>query len=237
MNTARRSPSFVRKCLLFLFWKRLLSLLAFTGLLFATGALAQTPIGFVFLNERPAKEDKPRFLSTNAWSCGFGIRVFSDEGRTFERVSKLEAQLRSALGSRLEGRTLRLKSYQVYFNEAASRLDVVDSVVAGSVGAVTTGQRRLAPKCSQQETPDGWFHPSELTNQYPPFIVEIEAVLDDTPVSIRSVYSPSIALTVPPTLLSSKARTNFADETAGPEVEKAVTKANGDFIEKLAASL
>lgn len=229
--------SFARKCLLFLVWKRQLSVLSVTGLLLATGALAQAPTGFIFLNERPAKEDKPRFLSTNAWSCGFGIRVFSDEGRSFNRVTKLEAQLRSALGSRLDGHTLRLKSYQVYFNEAASRSDVVDSVVAGSVGAVANGKRRLAPKCSQQETPDGWFHPSELTNDYPPFIVEIEALLDDASVSVRSVYSPSIPLTVPPTLLSSKARTNFVDETAGPEVEKAVEKANAKLMEQVVRSL
>lgn len=207
------------------------------GMLFASGVQADATTGFVLLNERPAKEDKPRFLSTNAWSCGFGIRVFSDEGRTFDRVTKLEAELRSSLGSRLDGHTIRLKSYQVYFNEAAYRSDMVDSVVAGSVGAVTTGKRRIAPKCSQQETPDGWFSPAELTNDYPPFIIEIEAVLDDKPLSIRSVYSPSIALTVPPTLLSSKVRTNFADETAGPEVEKAMNKANAEFIGQVTRTL
>lgn len=207
------------------------------GMLFATSVRAEMTAGFVFLNERPAKEDKPRFLSTNAWSCGFGIRVFSDEGRAFDRATKLEAELRFSLGSRLDGHTLRLKSYQVYFNEATYRSDMVDSVVAGSVGGVTTGKRRVAPKCSQQETPDGWFSPAELTNDYPPFIIEIEAVLDDKPLSIRSVYSPSIALTVPPTLLSSKVRTNFADETAGPEVEKAVKKANAEFVGQITRTL
>lgn len=217
--------------------KCLLSLVAVVGMLFVDSVPAQTTTGFVFLNERQAKEDKPRFLSTNAWSCGFGIRVFSDEGRTFDRVTKLEAELRSSLGSRLDGHTIRLKSYQVYFNEAAYRSDVVDSVVTGSVGAVTTGKRRIVPKCSQQETPDGWFSPAELTNDYPPFIIEIEAVLDDKPLTIRSVYSPSVALTVPPTLLSSKVRTNFADETAGPEVAKAMNKANAEFIENVARSL
>lgn len=212
-------------------WRQ--SLVAVVGTLFATGAWAQAASGFVFLNERPAKEDKPRFLSTNAWSCGFGIRVFSDEGRSFDRVTKLETELRAALGSTLDGHTIRLKSYQVYFNEAAYRSDVVGSVVAGSVGAVTMGKRRIAPKCSQQETPDGWFDPAELTNDHSPFVIEIEAVFDDKPLSIRSVYSPSAALTVPPTLLSSKARTNFADETAGPEVEKAMSKANAELIEQL----
>lgn len=225
----REIPSFA--------WKWRLSLVAVIGMLFVTSVPAQTTTGFVFLNERPAKEDKPRFLSTNAWSCGFGIRVFSDEGRAFDRVTKLEAELRSSLASRLDGHTVRLKSYQVYFNEAAYRSDVVDSVVAGSVGAVTTGKRRIAPKCSQQETPDGWFSPAELTNDYPPFIIEIDAVLDEKPLSIRSVYSPSIALTVPPTLLSSKVRTNFADETAGPEVEKAMNKANAEFIGQITRTL
>ena len=229
MSMDREIPSFA--------WKWRLSLVAVIGMLFASGVQADATTGFVFLNERPAKEDKPRFLSTNAWSCGFGIRVFSDEGRTFDRVTKLEAELQSSLGSQLDGHTLRLKSYQVYFNEAAYRSDVVDSVVAGSVGAVTTGRRRIAPKCSQQETPDGWFSPAELTNDYPPFIIEIDAVLDDKPLSIRSVYSPSIALTVPPTLLSSKARTNFADEKAGPEVEKAMNKANAEFIGQITRTL
>ena len=220
-----------------LFCKRQLCVVAVVGMLFASGVQADATTGFVLLNERPAKEDKPRFLSTNAWSCGFGIRVFSDEGRTFDRVTKLEAELRSSLGSRLDGHTIRLKSYQVYFNEAAYRSDVVDSVVAGSMGAVTSGKRRIAPKCSQQETPDGWFSPAELTNDYPPFIVEIEAVVDENPLSIRSVYSPSIALTVPPTLLSSKVRTNFADEKAGPEVERAMNKANAEFIGQVTRTL
>lgn len=217
--------------------KRQLSVVVLFGALFAIGVPSQAATGFVFLNERPAKEDRPRFLSTNAWSCGFGIRVFSDEGRTFDRVTKLEAELRSSLDSRLDGHTIRLKSYQVYFNEAAYRSDVVDSVVAGSVGAVTTGKRPIAAKCSQPETPDGWFHPSELANDYPPFIIEIEAVVDDRPLSVRTVYSPSIALTVPPTLLSSKARTNFADEKSGPEVEKAVNKANAEFIGQITRML
>ena len=218
-------------------WKCGLSVGVIVGMLFASGVQADATTGFVLLNERPAKEDKPRFLSTNAWSCGFGIRVFSDEGRTFDRVTKFEAEMRSSLGSRLDGHTIRLKSYQVYFNEAAYRSDVVDSVVAGSMGAVTSGKRRIAPKCSQQETPNGWFSPAELTNDYPPFIIEIEAVLDDKLLSIRSVYSPSIALTVPPTLLSSKVRTNFADDTAGPEVEKAMNKANAEFIGQLTRTL
>ena len=209
---------------------------AAAGILWAQSLLAQSP-SFHFLNERPAKEDRPRFLSTSAWSCAFGIWVLSDEGRAFDRVTKLEAELRMQLGAKLDGHTLRLKSYQVYFNEAVYRSDVVDSVVAGSVGAVTTGQRRVAAKCSQQETPDGWFSPAELSNNHAPFVVEIEAMLDATPLSVRSVYSPSISLTVPPTLLSSKVRKNFADEAAGPEVERAMSKANADFIEQIARLL
>ena len=86
-------------------WKCGLSVGVMVGMLFASGVQADATTGFVLLNERPAKEDKPRFLSTNAWSCGFGIRVFSDEGRTFDRVTKLEAELRSSLGSRLDGHT------------------------------------------------------------------------------------------------------------------------------------
>lgn len=204
-------------------------------LLTATVTEAQSNPEFLFVNERPADEDRNRFLSTFAGSCSFSIRVLSDEGRVRDRVSALEVALRSALGKQLDGHKIQLRSYQVYFNNGARQRDLVDAVVAGSRGNTVIGGRTLVPLCSQEKTPDGWFDPSELSNANPPIVTEIEAMLDGRPLSIRSVYSPTKALSVPPTAFSSAAKKNFADPKTGPEVDAAIDKANAAFVAQVIA--
>lgn len=178
----------------------------------ASAAPAQTPSQLI-VDRRPAGEDRQRNLSVSIFSCSFGIRVLSDEGRSRQRLDALGAALRaSPLARRLAGRSVVVRSYQVYFNSAAAQMDHALTVGLASVsgGAASAGRSATAPKCSREKTPDGWFDPAETDNGNPPLIVEIEAEVAGKPISIRSVHSPAKALRVPATAFSSKAKKNLA---------------------------
>lgn len=203
----------------------------------ANAAPAQAPRALI-VDRRPAGEDRQRNLSASVFSCSYGIRVLSDDGRSRKRLDALEAALRaSSSARRLAQRPVVVRSYQVFFNSAAAQMDQALSIGVASVngGAGFVGRSAAAPKCSRDKTPDGWFDPAETTNGNPPFVVEIEADVAGKPLSVRSVHSPTEALRVPATAFSSKAKKNFAEGQAGLEVDRAIDEANARFVSKVAS--
>lgn len=203
----------------------------------ASAAPAQAPRALI-VDHRPAGEDRQRNLSASIFSCSFGIRVLSDEGRSRKRLDALDAALRgSSLAPRLEQRPVVVRSYQVFFNSAAAQVNQALAIGVGSVngGAGPVGRSSAVPKCGRDKTPDGWFDPAETSNGNPPIIVEIEAEVAGKPLSVRSVHSPAEALRVPATAFSSKARKNFAEGEAALEVNRAIDKANARVVAQAAA--
>lgn len=202
----------------------------------ASAAPAQAPRALI-VDRRPAGEDRQRNLSASVFSCSYGIRVLSDEGRSRKRLVALDAALRSSsLARRLE-QPVVVRSYQVFFNSAAAQMNQALSIGVASVngGAGFVGRSAAAPKCGRDKTPDGWFDPAETTNGNPPLVVEIEAEVAGKPLSVRSVHSPAEALRVPATAFSSKAKKNFAEGQAGLEVDRAIDEANARFVSKAAS--
>lgn len=184
---------------------------------------------------RPPDEDKPRYISTSIFSCGYFIRVLNDDGRAVKRVDLLREFLRGHLGARGVGHVLEIDSYQIFFNEAAAQFDTAMAVAIGSVGGTSIGNSRTAPKCGQEKTPNGWFDPYETTNSNPPIVVQISGRFDGVVFSVRSVYSPSTKLSTLGTLWTSKAKKNLSDSKAIPEVNAAISKANMVIAERILA--
>jgi len=199
-------------------------------------ALAAPPASFNFSDSRPAGEDHPRTLSLLITSCQYGIRVLSDEGRERDRTTALKTALAEQLGTALNGHSLKVLSYQIYFNNAAVAANSAASIVGGVSGALLKKDSTHA-KCSHDKTPEGWFEAAETSNGNTPFIIQIKADFDQTVIETRAVYSPSIPLRLPPTAFASKAKINFADSVAGPEVDAAIDKANLDLIKQIKARL
>jgi hypothetical protein len=200
----------------------------------ASATPAQTPSALI-IDRRPTGEDRSRNLSASVFSCSYGIRVLSDEGRPRKRLDALGVALRaSSLARRLEQRPVVIRSYQVFFNSAAAQMNQALTIGVGSVngGAGPIGRSAAKPKCGRDKTPDGWFDPSETNNGNPPIIVEIEAEVAGKPLSVRSVHSPAEALRVPATAFSSKAKKNFAEGEAALEVDRAIDRANARFVAK-----
>ncbi|WP_156405428.1 hypothetical protein [Sphingomonas sp. Root710] len=197
---------------------------------------AAPPTSFIFSDNRIAGEDRPRTLSLLITSCQYGIRVLSDEGRSRDRITALKTALAEELGTALDGHTLNILSYQIYFNNAAVAANSAAGVVGGVAGALLTKDSTHA-KCSHEKTPEGWFEAAETTNGNTPFVIQIRAQFDEVLVETRSVYSPSILLRLPPTAFASRAKVNFADAVAAPEVDAAINKANLDLIKKLRVRL
>lgn len=190
-----------------------------------------------FVNARPAGEDRTRTLSQWALSCRSGIRVISDEGRDFDRVERLKAKLAEEAGA-LAGHRFTLKSYQLLLNSHIELDARAWGVALGSVGYFgTSGPGRQKPRCARAKMPLGWFDPAELTNEYSPLIVQIEAELDGRPLTVHTAYSPSVSIGQPGFWgLGAKAE-NLVDEPSLPEVRAAMDRANAKLVEGVHAML
>lgn len=158
--------------------------------------------GFTIVDERPPKEKKNRLWSVWIFDCNFGVYNIGDAGIGDERLAQdrlgdLRRHLEASLGSRLDGRSLRIGTYRIIVNgnARAKAFSFSGSLGGGAVGeaaagAIADGKTDKA-KCSREKMAAGWFDMSEITNSNSPMIVEIAGSLDGRPVSGRAVRSPS----------------------------------------------
>lgn len=171
----------------------------------AIAASQEAPVpgasNFTFIDDRPLFERKNKALSTMIWNCNFGVQNIGDEGiykshTGSGRVDDLAAKLSSALSESGRHHSITLKRHRLTFNSASASL--ADSVGAGLGGgvlapAIADGKTRR-PKCSKEKMTAGWFDPAEISNNNTPFIIEIDMIVDERPISIRKVYSPTFEL-------------------------------------------
>jgi hypothetical protein len=97
----------------------------------------------------------------------------------------------AGLGARAQGHQLTVDHYNVYLNNGSKGASMlVAGALAGPIAGALAAQGTTAqPRCSQEQTPEGWFDPSELTSGRPPFVVQMDVEWDGQRHQIRAATS------------------------------------------------
>ena len=139
--------------------------------------------GFTLTDGRAAPE-KTEWLSLMVWSCDNGIRRLGDEVSVPSRLDILRRDLGDALGPRLQGKTVTVKRYTIFYNMNAF-------LAAANPGASSpVGAALIATGCPKEKVTGGWYDLSEVTNAHSPVVVDVEVALDGKSFSGRAVLSP-----------------------------------------------
>ena len=160
---------------------------------------ARNPFGYLF-NSRSAKARRNKFDVNltglaGGFSCLDGVLQLGDSVFAGDRIARLE----NALAEAFPGKSgpLIVRRYDVYLNQEAESRALGWAAASASVGLygghgipdVRATQLWRAPKCGRDRMQSGWFDPSELTNNFPPITVEIEANVFGQDYSINAATS------------------------------------------------
>ena len=138
-------------------------------------------------------------------------------------MALLKDDLQKLAGPQLQGQTVSVTHYGVYYNAANKLRSQVSGSVGGLLGALLThGIASHASKCAPSQMRGGWYAGDELTNNLPPIVVEITVSMAGVQHSVRSVYSPDV-------LLYGK----MYKPAAAPYVKVAIAKADAALAKSL----
>jgi hypothetical protein len=127
------------------------------------------------LDQRPVEEDKRKTLSLWIGSCDYFVIRLDDAGMEKNRVDQLRDDLFRSL-SKPATDTFYLKHYTLYKNAGVQMVDhALRAGAAAGGGMIAGGGPRLStPRCSKDRMKGGWFDSSEVSNESPPLVAEVE---------------------------------------------------------------
>lgn len=176
------------------------------------------------VDERPAEQraSKDSQLSYLVTSCSYGIYRLADSITSPHKLELLRADLEKSLGSQLNDKTLTVWSYAIYRNSGKAMRSTAFAVAAGgAIGGALGGMLGslgpdVGPDCSREETPEGWYDPSETAGQDAPLIAQVGARMDGRNYAVRAV-SVTSAVSFEQALgdLLHRANTALADKIRG----------------------
>jgi hypothetical protein len=149
--------------------------------------VAGTPaVNFTVADGRAEDDKKQKILSLMITSCSYAIQRVGDK-KTPNRIDTLREDLVRIKGASLEGKTLNVSSYNIFFNNAAILRGMVYSQYGGIIPDL---MKEKGAECPKEKMKGGWFDYAELTEPHSPLIVEMEASFDGQPHSVRVLYAP-----------------------------------------------
>lgn len=156
---------------------------------------------FSIVDQRKPNATKDEFDLTGwagGFSCALGVTQLGDINFAADRIARLE----NALAEAFPGKSgpLIVRRYDIYLNQEAEAKAVgwaAASASVGGYGAPGTPDMKSpniwrAPKCGRDRMQSGWFDPSDLTNNYPPFTVEIDVNVFGQDYSVSAAESSEI---------------------------------------------
>jgi hypothetical protein len=143
-------------------------------------------VNFTVADERAEPDKKQKMLSYAITSCDYGVQRLGDK-KTPDRIGALHDDLVALKGAALEGKTLKVSRYHIYFNNSAVLRGMVYPQYTGLIPEL---MKEHGTNCPREKAGGGWFDLSELTGPYSPLILDVEANLDGVPHSVRVVFTP-----------------------------------------------
>lgn len=173
------------------------------------------------IDARPQSDKETEHLSLLATSCDYGVRRLGDEKTVPPRLLLLQQDLEDRLGPLVQGRTLTVTRYAIYFNRAAGLRRGLGSSF-GIIGAVMSG---IGSQCPKEKTTGGWYKAADVTTPFSPIIVNLEATFAGRRHVVRSVYSPTEELSM-----------MFGEPKAASGLFEAIRKATNALAAKIEAA-
>lgn len=145
-----------------------------------------SPVNFKVIDARPASDKTSERLSPWITSCTYEIHSIGDEQTVPSKLTILQRDLEDALGDKLKNAVMTVTQYRIFYNNRAL---MVGEVGKGYTGLVPDLMTHAGDRCSKEDTGGGWYEASEVTTQFSPFVVQIQATLDGKTYSARTVFS------------------------------------------------
>jgi hypothetical protein len=155
--------------------------------------------GPVISDRIPAADRKADIHSLWAHSCDYGVYTVQENSAPTPYVVALHDDLASLPGDPWANHQITVTHYAAYINNKERlRRTTAAGLAGGLLGgliAESIGHSASAgEKCAASEMQGGWYGSGEWTTNYNPIIVEIEATVDNRPVKVRTVYSPTMSV-------------------------------------------
>lgn len=137
------------------------------------------------------------------FSCNLGVGQLGDTAYAADRIARLENALAAAFPNPPGGATVIVRRYDIYLNHSQeTNSETMNAAFGGGVIAAAIApmpnaaapQITRRPRCERERMRGGWFDATDLTNNFPPVTVEIEANVFGQDYAVNSAYSPEINL-------------------------------------------
>jgi hypothetical protein len=154
---------------------------------------AQDPSRMTVIDLRPKEEREGNQLAPLTGECNEKIFRIPDAASAPNKVVLLEADLLKHIAVLVEGKTLTVLNWSIYYNKftrsSGPRLTGI-----GVQGYSLPGQKKKDPErgshCAKEKTAGGWFDGSEVTGPYPPLVSEFQGTFNGKLFTARAVVSP-----------------------------------------------
>jgi hypothetical protein len=162
-------------------------IIAFSSVTLAQDATAPAAAtSLVVVDGRAEPDKKQKMLSFIITSCDYAVQRLGDK-KVPGRIAALQQDLAQIKGAALDGKTLTVSRYHIYFNNSAILRGMVYPQYTGVIPAM---MKEKGVACPREKSGGGWFDVTELTAPFSPLILDIEASLDGAVHSVRVVHSP-----------------------------------------------
>ena len=143
------------------------------------------------IDRRPNEEDKQHTLSLWIGSCDYFVTRLGDKGMKITRIEKLTADLSDRLSTVNLDAPIYVEHYTLHLNAGVQMVNSAFNAAAGAFGGVIRGNpANISARCPREKMKGGWFSNSEVRNDNPPLIADIEIRYKDRTFRARSVFSP-----------------------------------------------
>jgi hypothetical protein len=198
---------------------------------------------FVIEDVRARNTKRVRYLPMGALgglSCNAGIVQLGDNGFASDRIARLENALSAAFPG--ERGNLVVRRYDLYLNRGAETDRETRQMSMGVNTIVVTREPPLdytaqalwrRPKCDADRMLAGWFDSSDLTNNYPPIVAEIDVSVLGVDVRIGTAFSPDMDPQIIAVFVPGMFTTSPVFETM---LQRAMNSANARVTEAISAS-
>ena len=193
----------------------------------------------LLVDERPAEDKTQSFGALNIMKCTYGVFRVADDATEPSRMTLLRSDLAAALGAELDGRSIIVRHYGLYVNNAralrgtaAAAASAAGATAAAGVGIPNAVVRveGMDPNCPPEKMEGGWYGPGEATTVFSPFIAELTVEIDGREYGVRHVVSS-------PKRNNKAPKAVLKDPVFSPLLFEALRGANAALVVKLQSEL
>lgn len=150
----------------------------------------------VVIDLRPPEEKEGNGLLPLSGKCNELVYRIADVATDPLKVEVLKTDLSDQLRMMVDGKTLTVLNWSVYYNKQIQKSGSLFNGVGIQGYSVPNKKKEKTPGsiCSQKESAGGWYKGGEVTSLFFPLVSEFQGTFGGKPINLRLVYSPRVKL-------------------------------------------